>query len=268
MTSDSRVDAVDAYLKAIRTTESSALEWLERSITDDVELVIQPARTSDPKLGRKALIEYLSREWPLTPAYALAGFGDPEPGPDGGLVVHGVFPPLGAVPKGMSIAFDFDSERRIRRVVQTTEMNMAPGAAMKVMPPDVRAAINGALAARMPLVFAYTNADGNPSLSVRGSVQVYSATQLCMWMRPGSRFETVLAQNPNLGLAYTNLRDRSALLISGIAEIAAGEERDRVYNLIPEVEQTHDPERRGEGVIINVTEINGWMPSGTVNVKP
>jgi hypothetical protein len=267
MASDSRLDAVDAYLKAIRTTERSAIEWLARLISDDVELVFEPARTL-PKVGHRALIEYLSTEWPLTPAYALAGFGDPEPDHDGGLVVHAVFPPLGAVPKGLSIAFEFDSEHRIHRVVQTTEMNVAPGEPAKVMPPDVRAAINGALAARMPLVFAYTNADGNPSLSVRGSVQVYSGTQLCMWMRPGSRFETVVARNPNLGLAYTNLRDRSALLISGIGEMATGEDRDRVYNLTPEVEQTHDTERRGEGVIINVTEINGWMPSGTVHVKP
>lgn len=266
MVSDSRLDAVAAYLKALRTIERSAIEWLEQLISDDVELVLEPAGTN--LAGREALIQHISTEWPLSPAYALAGFGDPGPSPDGGLVVHAVFPPLGVVPKGMSIQFDFDGEGCICRVIQTTEMNRGSGEPTKVMPPDVRSAINGALAARMPLVFAYTNADGAPSLSVRGSVQVYSGTQLCMWMRPGSRFETVLAQNPNLGLAYTDLRNRSALLILGTGEMATGEDRDRVYHLIPEVEQNHDTERRGEAVIISVTEINGWMPSGTIYVKP
>jgi hypothetical protein len=266
MATDSRLDAVDAYVKALRTTERSAIAWLEQLSSEDVELMIEPAQTKVE--GRAALSRHLSTDWPMSPAFALAGFGDPEPSPSGGLIVHAVFPPLGVVPKGMSIAFDFDDEGRIRRVVQATEMNRSSGDPAKVMPPDVRAAINGALAARMPLVVAYTNADGAPSLSVRGSVQVYSGTQLCMWMRPGSRFEAALAHNANLGLAYTDLRNRSALLISGTGEMAAGEERDRVYNLIPEVEQTHDTERRGEGVIINVTEITGWMPSGTINVKP
>src|SRR5579863_6495632 len=108
MASDSRLDAVDAFLKALRTTERSAIEWLEQSSTDDVELLIEPAHVKIE--GRQSLIRHLSTEWPMSPAYALAGFGDPVPSPDGGLVVDGVFPPLGVIPKGMSIAFDFDPE--------------------------------------------------------------------------------------------------------------------------------------------------------------
>lgn len=272
MASDSRFDAVDAYLKAVRTSERSAVEWVERSITDDVELVIEPAPLFDPQLakqqGRAALIEHIGRVWPFTPTYAIAGFGDPEPGMDGGLVVQAVFPPMGAAPRRMSIAFEFDGDGRIRRVVETTEANMSLSEPTKEMPLEVRAAINGALAAGTPMVFAYTNAEGDPSVSLRGSIQVYSGTQLCMWMRPRSRFATVLERNPNLALLYRDSRTRSTLSISGTGEMAEGEVRDRIYNLIPEVEQTHDTERQGDGLIINLKEIRGSLPSGPVYVKP
>lgn len=272
MARDSRLDAIDAYVKAIRTSEQSALEWLARSVADDVELVIEPAPIFDPELakqsGRQALLDHVGRVWPFTPTYAIAGFGDPEPSPGGGLLVRAAFPPMGAAPQRMSIAFDFDGEGRIRRVVETTEANMARSEPTKEMPLEVRAAINGALAAGTPMVFAYTNADGDPSVSLRGSIQVFSGTQLCMWMRPNSRFSSVLERNPNLSLLYRDSRTRSTLSISGVGVLAEGEDRDRIYNLIPEVEQTHDTGRRGDGLLINLKEIRGSLPSGPVYVKP
>jgi hypothetical protein len=47
----------------------------------------------------------------------------------------------------------------------------------------VKGIVNSALANNTPLIVAYTDAQGAPNLSLRGSTQVYSDTQLSIWVR-------------------------------------------------------------------------------------
>jgi hypothetical protein len=43
--------------------------------------------------------------------------------------------------------------------------------------------------------------------------------------------------------------------------------RDRVYDLSPEVEQTHDPARRGQALIIDIERLQGSSPRGAVRME-
>jgi hypothetical protein len=55
--------------------------------------------------------------------------------------------------------------------------------------------------------------------------------------------------------------------IKGLARIEADEEvRRQVYEMMPEVEQTHDPDRTGACLIIDVTSVQGLMSGAPVSV--
>jgi hypothetical protein len=51
------------------------------------------------------------------------------------------------------------------------------------IPEFVKGIVNSALANNTPLIVAYTDVKGAPNLSLRGSTQVYSDTQLSIWVR-------------------------------------------------------------------------------------
>ncbi len=53
--------------------------------------------------------------------------------------------------------------------------------------------------------------------------------------------------------------------VSGRASVASDEEtRRKVYELGPEVEQTHDTERDGVAVVIDVTNLQAFTNGGAV----
>ena len=103
-------------------------------------------------------------------------------------------------------------------------------------------------------------------LSLRGSTQVYSPTQLCIWVRnaDGGIINT-MARNPKLALLYRDSKTRSTLIIQGRGHVESDEAvRDRVYMLSPEVEQNHDVAHRGAALIIDVTSVQGTTVRGPV----
>jgi len=133
----------------------------------------------------------------------------------------------------------------------------------------VRGIINGALANGTPIVVAYTDDAGQPVLSLRGSTQVYSDTQLCIWVRnaDGGIIRT-MARNPRVSCLYRDSKTRTTLIIQGRGHVESSPEiRERVFALSPEVEQNHDTARKGAALIIDISRVMGNTPRGGVRMQ-
>jgi hypothetical protein len=136
------------------------------------------------------------------------------------------------------------------------------------MPLYVRGCINGALANGTPITFGYIDPENRPQLSLRGSVHVLADMQLGMWLRPTDHSANALGRNPEVALIYRDSKTRTTLTLHGTARLEAGSAaRERIFNLIPEVEQTHDPDRRGHAVVVDLESVDGTSPLGPVKVR-
>jgi hypothetical protein len=256
---DIRARAVEAYVQALRTGAPSAAARAAEHLAPDVVLRIAPAEV----VGR------ITGQWPQTPTYQYASWSPPRSVGDQ-LTVHAAFPPLGAAPATIDLRFSFDAHGRIVGVEQTTVMQgTPPPPAVDTIPDFVRGIVDNALALGLPMSVAYVDADGQPVLSLRGSVQVYGDHQLCIWVRNASGgLVTALARNPRLSLLYRDSRTRTTLIFQGRGHVETDEAiRARVFERSPEVEQNHDPARNGAAVLIDVTRIQGTSPRGPVRYE-
>jgi len=95
------------------------------------------------------------------------------------------------------------------------------------------------------MIVAYTDETGAPVLSLRGSTQVYSDTQLSMWVRHANGgMANALKKNPTMALMYRDPPARTTLTFQGRGRfVDDADVRSRVFDLAPEVEQKHDPGR-------------------------
>ena len=119
------------------------------------------------------------------------------------------------------------------------------------------------------MVIASTNLDGSPNLTLRGATQVFSDTQLSIWLRhaDGDTSRSIQA-NPQMSALYRDSRTRTTLMFRGRGHIATEEAtRNRAYDIAPEVEQNHDPDRLGAALIIDVERLDGMGPRGVLRYK-
>jgi hypothetical protein len=259
-----RTRAAEAYVQAFRTGEAAPAHRATPHLADDVQLVLASGEVS----GRDDVLAHITGIWPFTTTYAQGGWSAPA-AVDDDLVVEAVFPALGAAPRRAKLTFSFDADDRISRVVEELELAPPPVAVERITL-AVRGAISGALANGTPMVMAYTGDDGAPVLSLRGSVVVYSDTQLALWVRnPAGGLVGAVAERPGLSLLYRDSRTRTTLIVRGQGHVESDPAvRDRVFELTPEVEQLHDVPRRGAALIVDVTEIRGTSPTGAIHIRP
>jgi hypothetical protein len=125
---------------------------------------------------------------------------------------------------------------------------------------EIREHVNGALASGHPMIVATVNTDGTPKLSFRGSIQVFSGDQLGFWARnaEGSTLEGLKA-NPHIALMFRNPKGPVILQFAGRARVGEGADRERVYDLAPEIEQKSDPEKKGVAVVIDLDSVGGIL---------
>lgn len=259
-----RSEAAEAYVQAMRTGEATPAKRLRQFVADDVAVVLTNGQT----LTKDDAVGHVTGDWPFTPIFIRGGWSLPKEEGEN-LVVEGQFPLLGAAPRSVKLTFSFDDDDRISRVVE--ELTMAgPPQPATVLSLPVRGAINSALANGTPMVLAYTDDNGEPSLSLRGSVQVFGDTQLCLWLRSATGgLADAIQTRPGISLLYRDSRTRTTLIIKGRAHIESdAATRERVFNLAPEVEQQHDPNRTGAALLIDVTQLRGTTPDGPVLVEP
>jgi hypothetical protein len=125
---------------------------------------------------------------------------------------------------------------------------------------EIRGHVNGALMGGHPMIMASVDADGRPKLSFRGSIQVFSADQLGFWARnaEGTTAGAIRA-NPHVALMFRNPAGPVILQFYGQARVAEGAERDRVFDLAPEIERKADPEKKGLGMIVDLDRVEGLL---------
>jgi hypothetical protein len=173
----------------------------------------------------------------------------------------------GGLVSSISLTFFFDDQDHIVRVEQVNKGGQ-PAAVTDRIPEFVKGIVNSALANNTPLIVAYTDEKGAPNLSIRGSTQVYSDTQLSIWVRHANGgMANALKKNPQMALMYRDPPARTNLTFEGRAHFESDEAvRNRVFDLAPEVEQKHDPGRIGAALLIDVTRLMGQTPRGGVRM--
>jgi hypothetical protein len=254
-----RTQAAEAYVKAMRTGEPSATSLAGQSLAEDVVL-----KTANEEIsGRDKVLVRITGQWPLTPVYVQGYWSAPQADGDD-LVVTAEFGPLGAAPSKVSLRFSFNGRDEIQRVEQ--QATMVPPIQADKLPDIVRGLINGALANGTPMSISYVDQNGQPVLSLRGSTQVYGDAQLCIWVRNAvGGLPTAIRTNPKVAMLYRDSKTRTTLIIQGRAHVESDETvRNRVFELAPEVEQNHDPGRKGAALIIDVTSLQGTTVRGAV----
>src|SRR5438067_6343007 len=257
---DARVRAVEAYMKALRTGEASATVTAARYLAPDVVLDTVGAHMwgngHEEFVGYDQTVKMITGIGVMTGVYRTAPWTNPTPDGDGKLKVSAE---IGGLLASSTLTFSFNSRDQIVRIEQVNTGGGPPGAPTDRIPPHAKALINSALANNTPLIIAYTDEKGAPNLSLRGSTHVYSDTQLSIWVRHATGgMANTLQKNSNITLMYRDPPARATLTIEGLAHFESDPEvRDRVFDLMPEVEQKHDPGRIGAAVIIDVIRMNG-----------
>ena len=261
---DKRAEAVEAYVQSMKNGEAAASARASKYLAPEVVL----AAGNQEVKGHDEVLARITGQWPQTPVYTLGGWSAPQPEGDN-LKVHADFPAMGAAVKEVNLTFSFNAKGQISRVEQQNIMPPPNPPADKI-PDLIKGLLNGALANGTPIVVAYVTESGQPSQSLRGSTQVFSDNQLSIWVRAAdSGITRAIAKNPNVSLLYRDSKVRTTLIVQGRAHVDDDPAvRERVYNLIPEVEQNHDPGAvKGAAVIIDVDRIQGGTPRGAFRME-
>lgn len=132
---------------------------------------------------------------------------------------------------------------------------------------DIAEAINGAAAAGRAITIAYVDEDGTPSMSFRGSTQVYSKDQVAVWARtPDQGLPVNVKERPKVSLLYYDRQTPGPffLTIKGRARVAP-EANEHVYDHMIKGEQERDPERKGVAVVVDVDSVSGAGPDGRIS---
>jgi hypothetical protein len=261
----SRAAICGYYIKSLRTGERSAAARVEPHIAGDAVARYGPNAFE----GRDAVLARVSGKWPMSNTLRRAGWSEPAASGDGGqLVVTAEYPPGLVMPRIARVVFTFNERDEITEVFH--ELLGLPGRVSGgEVPLAIRGLVNDALANNTPLCLAYVSEDGEPVLSLRGSLQFHGARQVSAWIRnPQGGLASAAGVNPRVALLYRDNDRLITLTIKGRAHVEADEEtRRQVYDMMPEVEQTHDPARTGACLIIDVTSVQGLLSGQPVGIE-
>jgi len=139
---------------------------------------------------------------------------------------------------------------------------------------DIKASLDSAEDRERPIFVAAVGVDGNPALSIRGSIYVYSKDQLALWVRKQDEgLAADVALNPNVMLTYYD-PDQGPdatvgvrrLVLTGRAHVEPGLD-DEVWATIPEFERGRDADRKGVAMLIDIDRVVGVTGSGPVNQR-
>jgi hypothetical protein len=130
---------------------------------------------------------------------------------------------------------------------------------------DIAAAVNGAAARGAALAVAYVREDGSPSVSFRGSTQVFGPGELALWARKlDSGLASAIAKEPRVSLVYYGGHDGPGPMFLGIEGRArvAPEASQLVWDAMIEGERQQDPERKGVAIVVEVDTVVGAGAQG------
>jgi general stress protein 26 len=138
------------------------------------------------------------------------------------------------------------------------------------IPADLKTRLDSALKERHPIMITYVDETGQPNLTFRGSTQVFSDTQLAIWVRNGNgKMIRSIQKNPKVALMYRDEDAKATYSMQGRAHIDSGEAaRKQVYDTMAQVERDHDFAHLGVAMIIDLDLIEGYgglSPQGQIN---
>jgi hypothetical protein len=261
---DKRVQAAEAVVQSIKTGERSASFRAAAHLAPDVVL-----DTGREQFTGKDVLERISGIWAFTPIYQRGSWSAPVADGDT-LKVDGLFPDLGAAPSEMHLTFSFNGDGKITRIQQETVMGrFGPPQVVEEVPAFIKGQINSALFNNTPICVCYVDEEGQPKQSLRGSTLVFGPTQLGIWLRNAEGgLPKAIAKNPKLSLLYRDSNSRSTVIIEGVGHVESDPEiRRRLYEMTPEVEQMHDPQRNGAALIIDIKRLQGGGPKGNFRMQ-
>ena len=98
--------------------------------------------------------------------------------------------------------------------------------------------------------------DGQPQLSLKGSVMVFDSETLAYWERSKRTALENVAENPKVVILYNNMGERIRWRFYGTAVVhESGPIREEVMSRTVQAELDRDPERLGVAVLVKVNKI-------------
>jgi hypothetical protein len=256
----------EVLIQALRFGADRDFAELEALLSDRVEFV---SAVTGPTSGPESVISQLKAfqvAGRFSRAMTWASRGAPS-----AIEVEAEFPSDSFYAKYVwDIALSSDG--KVDRITQTGVVQTEPLAPSPVhLNAEIDRALQIARESRNPLIVAYVNEKGEPSQAPRGTVQVFSKTQLAFWIhsRNGGLMKA-LATNKNLSLHYwggIGTAFGGALLFQGVAHIDEEESTRRsVYEGSPPSEQRSDPQRTGAALVIDVSRVSGFLAGTRYNM--
>jgi hypothetical protein len=171
--------------------------------------------------------------------------------------------------RGLIVTLGFEGGA-IKLVQQQRTPPAPPQATPVVLPESLKRMINNALVERHPMLMAYTDPQGQPVLSFRGSVMAYGDDQLAMWIRSADgAFIQAIRQNPRVALVYRNEDSKATYNLQGRARVSdLPQDREQVFARAPEAERAHDFAMLGVVVLVELDRVEGYAglgPGGQVD---
>jgi uncharacterized pyridoxamine 5'-phosphate oxidase family protein len=257
-----RALAIEYFIKSLCTGERSAAQRLESFLADDVVYDTNsqpgvPPIQRETFSGRAEVLFRVSGDWPATGGYGRLGWAEPAEEGDHTKVVSS---------SAVWLEFKFNDKDQI----QSVRLDGGWGSGMVANPPTggkvegiplvLRGLINNARVNNTPFSVTYVDGEGKPHSSFRGSVCVLSGTQVAIWVRDANGgLPRALDTNPHVSLVYNDLRGGTMITVLGRAKVEKDEEiRRKVYEIAPEVEQTHDLGRNGVAVVIDIDSLQSF----------
>lgn len=251
------------YIKSLRTGEQSAA----RQVAPHIAVDAVARYGGNAYQGRDAVLARMSGKWPMTNTLRRAGWSEPAAEGDR-MVLTAEYPPGIAMPRISRVLFSFNERDEITEIDH--ELVPFPARlATDEVPLVIRGLVNDALGNNTPMCLAYVSEDGEPVLSLRGSLQFHGSRQISAWIRnPEGGLASAVPRNPKVALLYRDNDRLITMTIKGLAHIEANEEvRRQVYDMMPEVEQTHDPARTGACLIVDIKSIQGLLSGQPISVE-
>ena len=125
---------------------------------------------------------------------------------------------------------------------------------------EMRALINNGLADGFPCMVGTASSDGQPQISMKGSVLVYDQESLAYWERSKRSALENVGENPKVVIFYRNTEKRLNWRFYGTATIhEADAVREDVMSRTVQAELDRDPDRLGVAVVrLNkIAELSG-----------
>lgn len=252
--------AAERLARAVRTGLPSAVRDALDCCHDGVVLTC----VNGTYTGTSEVAHRLSGEWPLLPVLARGVWSKAVPDGDWS-VITAQFPGLGASPADYTLRVRCVDGLIAEAVESYSPMNVV---ASDEVPLDVVSAVNRALFDAKPVVLAYIDADGLPSVSLRGSFQIAADMSGWMWARKASGgLVDALAERPDVSVLYRDSSTRTTLRLRGVGRVVFDDpERVAIFRATPEVEQLHDPHMSGAAIALDIISIVGTSPIGSLRI--